>query len=208
MVIDPPNSKQKLALSATTKHIGYGGARGGGKSWFVRTKAKLLCANYPGIKVLIIRQTYPELLNNHINILIPELNGIAKYNKSEKIYNWNNGSTIKMGYCANDSDLTQYQGAEYDIIFLDEATNLSEYQMKTIVACLRGVNGFPKRIYYTMNPGGQGHQYIKRIFIDKRYEEGENPDDYTFIQALVQDNQILMETQPDYVRQLEALPPK
>ena len=208
LTISPPNEKQKLALLADTKHIGYGGARGGGKSWFVRTKAKLLSLKYPGIKILIVRRTYPELLNNHINFLIPELNGIAKYNKSDKVFTYANKSTIKFGYCKDDGDLLQYQGAEYDIIFLDEATQLSEYQMKTIVACLRGVNDFPKRIYYTCNPGGQGHQYIKRIFIDKRYEDGENPDDYTFIQALVMDNKALMESQPDYVRQLEALPPK
>lgn len=206
--IDPPNEKQKLALLANTKHIGYGGARGGGKSWFVRTKAKLLALKYPGIKILIVRRTYPELVNNHINFLIPELNGIARYNKSDKVFTFGNGSTIKFGYCKDDGDLLQYQGAEFDIIFLDEATQLSEYQMKTIVACLRGVNGFPKRIYYTCNPGGQGHQYIKRIFIDKRYEDGENAEDYTFIQALVMDNKALMEAQPDYVRQLEALPPK
>lgn len=208
LVIDPPNEKQKIALKAKAKHIGYGGARGGGKSWFVRTKAKLLSINYAGIKILIVRRTYPELINNHINVLIPELHGIAHYNKSEKVFTFSNGSIIKMGYCSNDGDLLQYQGSEWDVIFLDEATNLSEYQMKTIVACLRGVNNFPKRIYYTCNPGGQGHQYIKRIFIDKRYEDGEDPNDYQFIQALVGDNMALMESQPDYIKQLEALPPK
>lgn len=121
---------------------------------------------------------------------------------------FNNGSTINFQYCAKDNDLDRLQGTEYDIIFLDEATQLSEYQMKTITACLRGVNDFPKRVYYTCNPGGQGHQYIKRIFVDKRYEDGENPEDYTFIQSLVTDNKVLMESQPDYIKQLEALPPK
>ena len=85
----------------------------------------------------------------------------------EKVFKFQNGSTIKFGYCANDGDLEQYQGSEYDVIFLDEATQLSEYQMKSIVACCRGVNSFPKRIYYTCNPGGQGHGYIKRLFVDK-----------------------------------------
>lgn len=157
---------------------------------------------------MIVRRTYPELINNHINILRTELLDIAKYNDKDKILKFLNGSTINFAYCAKDSDLDRLQGVEYDIIFLDEATQLSEYQMKTITACLRGVNEFPKRVYYTCNPGGQGHQYIKRIFIDKRYDEGENPDDYTFIQSLVTDNKVLMESQPDYIRQLEALPPK
>ena len=208
LVINKPSPKQERFLLADTKHIGFGGARGGGKSWAVRTKAKLLASRYGGIKVLIVRRTYPELINNHINILRQELTGIAKYNDKDKVLKFLNGSTINFAYCAKDGDLDRLQGVEYDVIFLDEATQLSEYQMKTITACLRGVNNFPKRIYYTCNPGGQGHQYIKRIFIDRKYESGENAEDYTFIQSLVTDNKVLLESQPDYIKQLEALPPK
>lgn len=206
--IDKPQPKQELFMLADTHDVGFGGARGGGKSWSVRTKAKLMCACYEGIKVLIVRRTYKELQKNHIDFLLTELNGVAKYNKSDKVFTFINGSTISFGYCNCDNDANQYQGAEYDLIFLDEATQLREEWIKKIRACCRGVNGFPKRIYYTMNPGGESHGYIKRLFIDRKYEEGENPDDYTFIQSLLTDNLILMETQPDYIKQLEALPPK
>lgn len=206
--IDRPNAKQKQMLLARTKHIGFGGARGGGKSWAVRTKAKLLALRYPGIRILIVRRTYPELMNNHIQILRTELLNIAKYNDKDKALRFFNNSQINFMYCAKDADLDRLQGVEYDCIFLDEATQLSEWQMKTITACLRGVNDFPKRVYYTCNPGGQGHGYIKRIFIDREYEAGENPEDYTFIQSLVTDNKVLMEAQPDYIKQLEALPEK
>ena len=206
--IAEPSEKQKLFLRARNKHVGFGGARGGGKSWGIRTKGKLLGLKYPGIKELIVRRTYPELLNNHINPLREELHGIARYNKSEKVFTFFNGSTIRFGYCACDADLMQYQGAEYDVIFLDEATNLQEEWVKKITACLRGVNDFPKRIYYTFNPGGPSHGYFKRLFIDRKYEDGENPEDYTFIQSLVTDNKALMASQPDYIKQLEALPPK
>lgn len=206
--ISPPSDKQKLFLTADTKHIAFGGARGGGKSWAVRTKAKLLALRYRGIKILIVRRTYPELINNHINQLTEELHGIARYNKSEKVFTFGNGSTIKFGYCNNDKDLDQYQGAEYDVVFLDEATQLQELWIKKITACVRGVNDFPKRIYYTCNPGGASHGYIKRLFLDRKYEDGEKAEDYTFIQSLVTDNKVLMASQPDYIKQLEALPPK
>ena len=202
------SDKQYEFLAAEAMHVGFGGARGGGKSWSVRTKAKILCAAYKGIKTLIVRRTYPELINNHINPLREELYGIANYNKSEKVFTFLNGSTIKFGYCNNDKDLDQYQGAEYDVIFLDEATQLREEWIKKIIACVRGVNDFPKRVYYTCNPGGVSHGYFKRLFIDKKYEGGENPEDYIFIQALVTDNKALMAAQPDYIKQLEALPPK
>ena len=202
------SNKQYRFLTDGHRHVGYGGARGGGKSWAVRTKAKILAAAYAGIKVLIVRRTFPELLNNHINPLREELHGLAKFNKSEKVFTFPNGSTIKFGYCNCDGDLGQYQGAEYDVIFLDEATQLQEEWIKKINACVRGVNNFPKRTYYTCNPGGASHGYIKRLFIDRRFEEAEKPEDYSFTQALVTDNIALMESQPEYITQLEALPPK
>ncbi len=206
--IGSPNEKQKLFLSSNKRHIAFGGARGGGKSWAVRAKAKLLCFGFPGIKVLIVRRTYPELINNHIRQLRSELLGLATYSDKDKILVFNNGSSISFSYCARDSDLDRLQGVEYDVIFLDEATQLSEFQMKAICACLRGVNDFPKRIYYTCNPGGQGHGYIKRLFIDRRFEEGEIAEEYEFIQSLVDDNIALMKSDPEYIKQLEALPPK
>lgn len=183
-------------------------ARGGGKSWAVRTKATLLALRYPGIQILIVRRTYPELVGNHINILKRDLYGIARYNSTDKILMFNNGSSIKFMYCARDADLDRLQGLEYDVIFLDEAAQLSEYQMKAIVATNRGVNNFPKRVYFTCNPGGQGHAYIKRVFIDRKFLPNENPSEYEFIQALVDDNTALMEAQPEYLQQLEALPQK
>ena len=208
LVIDGPNEKQALFLLDKHKYIAYGGARGGGKSWAVRTKAKLMALRYPGIRLLIVRRSYPELINNHINTLRKELLGIAKYNDKDKVLRFINGSTINFTYCDRDQDLDRLQGVEYDVIFLDEATQLSEYQMKTIVACVRGVNDFPKRVYFTCNPGGQGHGYIKRLFLDRCYEDGERAEDYAFIPAKVTDNKALLRSQPDYLRQLEALPPR
>ncbi|MBR5826832.1 MAG: phage terminase large subunit [Clostridia bacterium] len=202
------NPKQDRFLRAKKKHVGFGGARGGGKSWVVRIKAILLCLFFAGIKVLIVRRTYPELKKNHINEIRKLTTGIARYNDKDKELTFVNGSTITFTYCAKDKDLDMLQGAEFDVIFLEEAGLLSEFQMKSIVACLRGANEFPKRVYYTMNPGGQGHAYLKRIFIDRKYDIGENPDEYEFIQSLVTDNIALLEKQPDYKKQLEALPPK
>lgn len=206
-----PNAKQHIALLDHHKHVAYGGSRGGGKSWFVRAKAILLACNHPGITVMIIRRTFPELQANHVRPLKEMLKigtpgNPVKYNDQRKEIVFPNGSMILFGYCANDSDVDRYQGTEVDVLFLDEATQLREEWIQKLRACVRGVNRFPKRIYYTCNPGGVGHSYIKRLFIDRDYVGDERPEEYSFIQSTVYDNAALMETDPDYLHQLEALP--
>ena len=213
LLIPAPSPKQKLFLHDRHKYIGYGGARGGGKSWAVRVKAVLLCYRYPGIVCGIVRKTYPELRENHIKQLRAMLrcgqtNALAKYNDSEKKISFPNGSSILFRYLENERDEARFQGTEIDVLFLDEATQHPEQRWDILKACVRGVNDFPKRIYLTCNPGGEGHGWVKRLFIDRRFKDTESPEDYSFIQSLVTDNLALMREQPDYIKQLESLPPK
>ena len=205
MIMERPSEKQRLFMQAKEKYVIFGGARGGGKSWAVRWKAVLLCAKYPGIRVLIMRKSYPELLENHIKPLQTQLAGVARYNSVTHEIRFPNGSSIKFMFCSRANDLMKIQGHEYDVIAIDEATQMTEYQIKTVMACLRGTNDYPKRMYMTCNPGGPGHQYIKRLK-DRRFRSDENPEDYIFIQSLVTNNKALMEKQPDYIEQLKAQP--
>lgn len=208
LTLGTPNPRQREFLQCEKRYVAFGGARGGGKSWAVRCKAKLLALRYPGIRLLLVRRTLVEVETNHLPFLQQELGGAAVYRPSEKRFVFHNGSVLQFGYCGCDRDVERYQGAEYDVIFIDEATQLKEMWMRRLSACVRGVNGFPKRVYYTCNPGGVGHGYIKRLFIDRQYQQGEDSGDYAFIPARVTDNRALLERQPEYVQTLEALPPK
>lgn len=202
-----PSDRQKEFFLATAKHIAYGGARGGGKSWAMRRKFVLLCCNYPGIKCLLLRRTFPELEQNHIIPLLSELNGFAQYKQTERCFIFPNGSRLKLGYCDTEKDVFQYQGQEYEVIGFEEATQFTEFQMRYIATSNRTTRtDFSPRIYYTCNPGGVGHDFIKRLFIDRNFTEFENPDDYVFIPAKVSDNKVLMEADPQYINNLKALP--
>lgn len=210
--IDPPNEKQKRFFAASARYIAYGGARAGGKSWAMRTKFVLLCLKYGGIQILLLRRTLPELQENHILPLRTMLNGIAVYNEQKKVFVFPNGARLKLGYCAHETDVLQYQGQAYDVIGLEEATMFTEYQFN----CLRESNRssgmmrqpFSPRMYLTMNPGGVGHHWVKRLFVDRNYNPKERPEDYVFIPARVYDNKVFMQRDPDYVAQLESLPEK
>jgi len=216
-----PQFKQELFFKTKNKHIAYGGARGGGKSWAVRRKAVYLCMRYSGLKVLLLRRTFPELEANHLIPLKHALkakthilkNGqkvivkVANYKAAEKAFYFLNASILKLGYCEHEDDAGRYQGHEYDVIIFEEATRFTESQMKFIATCLRSPRpDFDSRIYYTCNPGGPGHAYIKRLFIDCEYEDMEDPNEYSFVKSLVYDNEIIMKQDKSYVQLLNNLP--
>lgn len=202
------NDKQKIFMKSKKKHVAYGGARGGGKSFAMRLLFALLASKHEKLMLLLLRRTYPELEANHIIPLQQMLKNIAVWKEGKKAFYFKyTGSILKLGYCKTDSDANQYQGQQYDVIGFEEATLFSEMQIVIISTCLRNVRmDFDTRIYYTCNPGGVGHAYIKRLFIDKEYEKNENPNDYEFIQALIYDNKVLLDNDPTYLQILKNLP--
>lgn len=204
---EAPSPRQREFFLSGARHTAYGGARGGGKSWAMRRKLVLLAMRYPRLRILLLRRTLQELRENHILPLQADLAGYATFKKDERSFIFPNGSRLTLGYCDTDSDVLQYQGAEFDVIGFEEATHFKEEWMVFICTALRTTKkNFRARVYYTCNPGGVGHAYIKRLFIDRRFTSRENPRDYTFIPAVVYDNRALMEADPEYVRRLEALP--
>ena len=208
--IGTPNSEpQWQFFESRVKYTCYGGARGGGKTWCARVKATLGAINYAGIRILFVRREYADLqasvIEPILKLLPPEL---YDYNKTEHTLRLFNGSSIKFGNMPNYGESVQgkYQGQEYDWLFIEEATQFLESEFRGLAATVRGTSKIPRRIYMTCNPGGVGHFWVKRLFIDRQFRKGENPKDYLFIKATVDDNKDLMEADPDYVKALELLP--
>jgi phage terminase large subunit len=184
----------------------------------MRWKVILLALNNPGIQILLLRRTLPELRENHLIPLQKILNTnskdkskhIAEYKEVTKEFIFPNGSRIKLGYCDNENDVLQYQGQAYEVICMEEATHFTEFQFNTLTESNRPsglmVNPFKPRMYFTCNPGGCGMQWFKRLFISRQYRGQEREEDYSFIQSLVYDNEWMMKNDPDYVRMLENLP--
>lgn len=202
--------KQQEFFRARRRYIAYGGARGGGKSWAARTKAILLGFAYHGLQMLLLRRTLPELRENHVIPLIQTLKGFAVYRDSTKEFIFPTGSRLKLGYCDSEKDVLQYQGQAYDVIFMEEATQFTEFQYTTLTESSRPSGmckeKFTPRMYFTCNPGGVGHMWVKRLFIDRAYRLSECEEDYEFIPAKVYDNKFLVDDDPEYVRKLENIP--
>ena len=210
-----PNKKQFIFMNLQTRHAAYGGARGGGKSWVVREIAVQYALTYgrpdpfsQGIRICIIRKTLVDLKKNHLEALKLITRGVARWNNNDLCFYFNNGSIIQFAYCSCDAHAEHFQGVEWDLIIFEESTQLQEEWITKIAASCRGVNNFPHRCLYTCNPGGPGHAYIKRLFVTRQYKPDEDPNDYSFVQAKVTDNEVLQKYSPEYIKFLQNLPPK
>lgn len=208
------NAKQLEFFNSRVPYTCYGGAKGGGKTWALRVKAAGGALENDGIRILIIRAHYPDLELNHIRPLKSMLLPLecATYNGQTHIMTFTNGSVIKFGHWSGEESEKEYNGQEYDWIFIDEATQFSERAFRFLGGCLRGTNNIPKRMYLTCNPGGVGHFWVKRLFVDGNYERSddpeldENPADYKFIFATAEDNTVMLENSPNYLKNISAMP--
>lgn len=186
----------------------FGGARGGGKSYGLRNIFLLRRFQYPKSAGAIFRRTFPELEANHIRPMFQEHPYLKDYwNESKKLITLPNGSTLQFSHCGGENDVFLYQGREIQDLGIDEAGLWPEAMFWTLLGSNRSSDPLvPVRCALTANPGNIGHTWLKRLFIDRRFNERERSKDYNFIQSLVSDNPALIKSDPDYVYRLQAEP--
>lgn len=196
----------------------YGGAAGGGKSHVQCQDAFIYAATYAKSKQLILRRRFSDLEKSIIRTTLaiyPQ--EVCKYNATKHSWSFLNGSVIDFGYCDNENDVYQYQSAEYDVIRFDELTHFTETMYTYLISRLRGANDYPKSVKSSTNPGGVGHSWVKKRFIDIGAPnvvheildaEGEVVGTREFIPSFVTDNVWLMEKDPNYIKRLKNLSEK
>jgi phage terminase large subunit len=194
--------------------IGYGGARGGGKShWLLGQMGVDDCQRVPGLKCLLLRKVGKANLE-HFEDLRQKLfaNLGHEFSAFRGILTFNNGSRIIAGHFQNEKDVDAYLGLEYDVIGIEEATTLTARKYQDITTCCRsskvladgalggGIRHWRPRIYSTTNPGGVGHGWYRKLFIEPWQRRAET--ETRFIAARVSDNRW---NNPEYRRVLEGL---
>ncbi len=210
MLIYNLQPKQLEFAYCRAKYRLYGGAKGGGKSFAMRSECVRQAKSLENVKGLVLRRTFPEVRKNALYPMLSELpEGSFNYNASEHVIRFPNGSSIEFSYCRNYKDVLRYQGIEYDFICIEELTHWTEEEFKILKTCLRSPRAeVTPNFFGSTNPSGVGHGWVKRLFINRQFEKGEKPQDYAFIPAQVYDNKVLMESQPEYIEDLEDLPDK
>jgi phage terminase large subunit len=209
-----PFPKQREFHASPAKYRLFGGAAGPGKSTALLMEAVLQAHEHAGAHTLLLRRTFPELeqtLQIYFRRDIPrEL--YKTFHESKHVVEWRNGSTTRFGYCQAESDVYQYQGAEFLFIGIDELTlfTLRQWQFLTSRNRCPVPGSFPCMAAAT-NPGNIGHAWVKSLWIDKQPAPGMedpaayDPADYDFIPARVTDNPIYAQDE-NYLKTLRALP--
>lgn len=179
--------------------VGFGGARGPGKSHALFAQAALDdCQRVAGLKVLYLRKLGKNTREQFEDLQRSVLKH-AQHQFTSGVLRFPNTSRIFLGHFNNEKDIDQYLGIEYDLIVIEEATTLSLVKYRALRDSNRTSKpGFRPRIYASTNPGGVGHAWFKATFIvpARRGEEA----DTRFIFGTVEDNQF---NDPDYKRKLE-----
>lgn len=223
-----PNPRQKFASSIQADWLFYGGQVGGGKSSWLAHEAACYCAEFPRVQAALFRRTHKDLersLALELRTMIPQ--GLAVFNASLMRWEFWNGSLLWLCYCAHESDVYQYQSAQWGFLGIDESTHFTEFQFRYLVTRVRSPrSGVPRLVRLGANPGGVGHGWHKRMFVRPTDYEGSvaprpeevwrprRPDWWKadvpvptrcFVPARFEDNYILVAAQPDYLANVYQL---
>ncbi len=209
-----PFPRQQQFHDSPVKYRLFGGAAGPGKTKALLWEAILQANAWSGVDTLLLRRTYPELESSLLAYFRRDVprKAYKKYNESKHVVTWLNGSTTRFGYCRNENDVYQYQGAEFLFIGLDELTHFTLKQWQFLTSRNRcPVPGSVCSMAGATNPGNIGHAWVKALWVDRKAPAGfeqsglYNANDYEFIRAWLSDNPIYA-NDADYRHTLEVLP--
>jgi len=183
--------------------IGYGGARGGGKShWLLAQMGADDCQRVAGLKCLLLRKVGKANMENFEDLRKRLFGGLRhEFSAYRGLLKFANGSRIIAGHFQNEKDIDAYLGLEYDVIGIEEATTLTSRKYQDISTCCRTSKpNWRPRIYSTTNPGGIGHAWYRSKFVQPFLQKRES--ETRFVPARVTDNRYC---NPEYVKVLQNL---
>jgi len=177
--------KQGDAYQTAATELLFGGATRGGKSHFARVALISWCLEIPQLQCTLIRKKFQDILDNHVYGLNSFSDLLQPYVErgeaavTQKGVSFANGSRIIFKHCQDERQFESAQGIPSNVLFIDEATQLSERLIKTFrawctmtqemkAALPKHLKGRFPRIIYTANPIGVSVGYFRRHFVKAR----------------------------------------
>ena len=170
IIFEPNKGPQTDFLSAGEREVLYGGSAGGGKSYAMLADPVRYFSN-PNFRGLLVRRTTEELreLISVSKQLYPQAVPDIKFLERDKTWVAPSGATLWLSYLDRDDDVTRYQGQAFSWIGFDELTQWpTPYPFDYMRSRLRTTRESGLELYQraTTNPGGPGHSWVKKMFVD------------------------------------------
>lgn len=211
-----------LQQPPSVKEILFGGMRGGGKTlagvlwighrqWIDKDGNSQPVYKHPLYRALVIRKNADDLADwvDRIRVIYHQAGVNVAYRPYE--IKFPSGAIIRTGHLKDEQAYTKYQGSEFQSILTEELTQipLEKRYVQLISSCRSTIPELRPQIFNTTNPGGLGHGWVKKRFVDPAPpntvftdEQGINR---IFIPSSIEDNPTLRDNDPDYVRMLDNL---
>lgn len=169
IVFKPNKGPQTEFLAASEREVLYGGSAGSGKSFALLADPMRYFSN-PAFSGLLLRRTNDELreLVYKSQELYPRAYPGAKWQEKKSQWTFPSGARLWMTYLERDEDVMRYQGQSFSYIAVDELTQYAtQYAWSYLKSRLRTTDpDLPIFLRATSNPGGPGHQWVKKAFVD------------------------------------------
>ena len=169
VLFKPNEGPQTEFLAASEREVLYGGSAGGGKSYAMLADP-LRYMGHPQFSGLLLRHTTEELreLIFKSQELYPKIWPGIKWSERKMQWTAPSGARLWMSYLDRDEDVLRYQGLAFSWIGFDELTQwATPYAWNYMRSRLRSTaTDLPIFMRATTNPGGRGHHWVKKMFID------------------------------------------
>ncbi len=197
-----PTPMQVLGHEARELYVLLGGARGGGKSAYLRWEKHRRCLAVPGTMAILFRRELEELKLYHITRAKKEILILTQgkgRSVGDEYIDYGNGSRLYWGHAKDVGDEAKYLGSEWDAIGIDQMEQFVASQLVDIFAAGRSaeIAGMQSIVRGTANPGGPDPQWIIDRFLTKQVQSADaiayQPNQWRYIPARVYDNPYLMD---------------
>ena len=212
----PQAGPQKALIDCPVPEILFGGARGGGKTDGVLGKHLIKALRYgAGFNGILFRRTMPAADDvwERAKYLWGGFDG--KPNEQEKSLRLPSGARLRLRPLERTEDADKYQGQNVTDVGIEEAGQYPDpAPIDRLHGILRSTGGVPTQMILTANPGGAGQAWIKQRYIDPapqgmvvkaRELGGGKRHQWVFIPSKVQDNRILLASDPEYLTRLQLV---
>lgn len=229
----PHAGPQAYLMRTAVRHVGYGGARGGGKSdgaagrWLAHEAAHGRSAR--GIIVRRFYKDLEDLVRRFAEIFGPTG---AEWKENRAVFVFPSGARLYLRHVRDAEEALRYKGRSFNWLVVEEAQDWPDLSFFALMrSSLRSPEGIPVFSMLTFNPGGPGHVALKHRYITNEphvehvfdyvnskgeqrqfrvfsHRDEETGEEYEFIEAKLEDNPSLTEKDPTYEARMRDVGPE